>query len=175
MCCGIKEYLPSTVFARLIDAMDNGAALDRQIADAVAEGMKRWASELGATHYTHWFQPLTEGTAEKHDAFVEHDGKGGMMEEFSGKLLVQQGSKHRKHHAQHQTEQCAVQQVFLQPVLILCAKGLCRRDAKAHAGSLHKAQNKKVEGVGGAYRAQRIGAQTPPYDDGIRKAVQLLE
>ena len=84
------KYLPSTVFARLIDAMDNGAALDRQIADAVAEGMKKWASELGATHYTHWFQPLTEGTAEKHDAFVEHDGKGGMMEEFSGKLLVQQ-------------------------------------------------------------------------------------
>ena len=84
------KYLPSTVFARLIDAMDNGAALDRQIADAVAEGMKRWASELGATHYTHWFQPLTEGTAEKHDAFVEHDGKGGMMEEFSGKLLIQQ-------------------------------------------------------------------------------------
>ena len=84
------KYLPSTVFARLIDAMDNGAALDRQIADAVAEGMKRWASELGAAHYTHWFQPLTEGTAEKHDAFVEHDGKGGMMEEFSGKLLVQQ-------------------------------------------------------------------------------------
>lgn len=84
------KYLPSTVFARLIDAMDNGAALDRQIADAAAEGMKRWASELGATHYTHWFQPLTEGTAEKHDAFVEHDGKGGMMEEFSGKLLVQQ-------------------------------------------------------------------------------------
>lgn len=84
------KYLPSTVFARLIDAMDNGAALDRQIADAVAEGMKLWASELGATHYTHWFQPLTEGTAEKHDAFVEHDGKGGMMEEFSGKLLVQQ-------------------------------------------------------------------------------------
>ena len=84
------KYLPSTVFARLIDAMDNGAALDRQIADAVAEGMKRWASELGATHYTHWFQPLTEGTAEKHDAFVEHDGKGGMMEGFSGKLLVQQ-------------------------------------------------------------------------------------
>ncbi len=84
------KYLPSTVFARLIDAMDNGAALDRQIADAVAEGMKRWASELGTTHYTHWFQPLTEGTAEKHDAFVEHDGKGGMMEEFSGKLLVQQ-------------------------------------------------------------------------------------
>ena len=84
------KYLPSTVFARLIDAMDNGAALDRQIADAVAEGMKRWASELGAAHYTHRFQPLTAGPAETHDAFVEHDGKGGMMEEFSGKLLVQQ-------------------------------------------------------------------------------------
>ena len=84
------KYLPSTVYAKLVDAMDNGAALDRKTADEVAAGMKRWASELGATHYTHWFQPLTEGTAEKHDAFVEHDGKGGMMEEFSGKLLVQQ-------------------------------------------------------------------------------------
>ena len=84
------KYLPSTVYARLVDAMDNGAPMDRDIADEVAAGMKRWASELGATHYTHWFQPLTEGTAEKHDAFVEHDGKGGMMEEFSGKLLVQQ-------------------------------------------------------------------------------------
>ena len=84
------KYLPSNVYAKLVDAMDNGATLDRNIADEVAAGMKRWASELGATHYTHWFQPLTEGTAEKHDAFVEHDGKGGMMEEFSGKLLVQQ-------------------------------------------------------------------------------------
>ena len=84
------KYLPSTVYARLVDARDNGAPMDRDIADEVAAGMKRWASELGATHYTHWFQPLTEGTAEKHDAFVEHDGKGGMMEEFSGKLLVQQ-------------------------------------------------------------------------------------
>ena len=70
--------------------MDHGATLDRDMADEVARGMKKWAMELGATHYTHWFQPLTEGTAEKHDAFVEHDGKGGMMEEFSGKLLVQQ-------------------------------------------------------------------------------------
>ena len=86
-----------------------------------------------------------------------------------------QGGEHGEHHAQHQTEQCAVQQVFLQSVLILCAKGLCRRDAKAHAGTLHKAQNEKVEGVGGAHRAQRIGAQTPPDDDGVRKAVQLLE
>ena len=84
------KYLPSNVYAKLTDAMDNGAPLDRSIADEVAAGMKRWATELGVTHYTHWLQPLTEGTAEKHDAFVEHDGKGGMMEEFSGKLLVQQ-------------------------------------------------------------------------------------
>ena len=84
------KYLPTPVYSKLVDAMDNGVALDRDIADKVAEGMKRWAMELGATHYTHWFQPLTEGTAEKHDAFVEHDGKGGMVEEFSGKLLVQQ-------------------------------------------------------------------------------------
>ena len=84
------KYLPAEVYRKMIDVMDNGASLDRSIADAVAEGMKRWAQEMGATHYTHWFQPLTEGTAEKHDAFVEHDGKGGMMENFDGKLLVQQ-------------------------------------------------------------------------------------
>ena len=84
------KYLPADVYEKLIDVIDNGARLDRSIADAVAEGMKRWAMEHGVTHYTHWFQPLTEGTAEKHDAFVEHDGKGGMVENFSGKLLVQQ-------------------------------------------------------------------------------------
>jgi len=84
------KYLPADVYSKLIDVIDNGARLDRSIADAVAEGMKKWAMEMGATHYTHWFQPLTEGTAEKHDAFVEHDGKGGMVEKFSGKLLVQQ-------------------------------------------------------------------------------------
>ena len=84
------KYLPSEVYAKLIDVIDNGARLDRSIADAVAAGMKQWAQEMGATHYTHWFQPLTEGTAEKHDAFVEHNGKGGMVESFSGKLLVQQ-------------------------------------------------------------------------------------
>jgi len=84
------KYLPGKVYQKLVDAIDNGTALDRTIADDVAAGMKKWAIEMGATHYTHWFHPLTEGTAEKHDAFVEHDGKGGMMEEFSGKLLVQQ-------------------------------------------------------------------------------------
>lgn len=84
------KYLPTSVYESLIDVIDNGASLDRSIADAVAKGMKQWAEENGVTHYTHWFQPLTEGTAEKHDAFIEHDGKGGMIEEFSGKLLVQQ-------------------------------------------------------------------------------------
>ena len=84
------KYLPANVYEKLIDVIDNGAELDRSIADEVAKGMKQWADENGVTHYTHWFQPLTEGTAEKHDAFIEHDGKGGMIEEFSGKLLVQQ-------------------------------------------------------------------------------------
>ncbi len=84
------KYLPDKVYQQLMDAMENGTPLKREIADAVAAGMKKWALEMGATHYTHWFHPLTEGTAEKHDAFVEHDGKGGMVEEFSGKLLIQQ-------------------------------------------------------------------------------------
>ena len=84
------RYLSAEVYNKLIDVIDNGCRLDRSIADAVASGMKQWAQENGVTHYTHWFQPLTEGTAEKHDAFVEHDGKDGMIEEFSGKLLVQQ-------------------------------------------------------------------------------------
>ena len=84
------KYLPANVYEKLIDVIDNGAELDRSIANEVAKGMKQWADENGVTHYTHWFQPLTEGTAEKHDAFIEHDGKGGMIEEFSGKLLVQQ-------------------------------------------------------------------------------------
>ena len=84
------KYLSRDVYEKLIDVIDNGARLDRSIADAVAKGIKQWADENGVTHYTHWFQPLTEGTAEKHDAFIEQDGKGGMIEEFSGKLLVQQ-------------------------------------------------------------------------------------
>ena len=84
------KYLPKAVYEKMVDVMDNGAQLDRDIADAVAAGMKQWAMENGVTHYTHWFQPLTEGTAEKHDSFIEHDGKGGMVEEFTGKLLVQQ-------------------------------------------------------------------------------------
>ena len=84
------RYLPKDVYEKMIDVIENGARLDREVADAVAAGMKQWATENGVTHYTHWFQPLTEGTAEKHDSFIEHDGKGGMVEEFTGKLLVQQ-------------------------------------------------------------------------------------
>ena len=84
------KYLPQNVFNQMVDVIDNGAPFDRSIADAVAAGMKQWAEENGVTHYTHWFQPLTEGTAEKHDSFIEHDHKGGMIEEFEGKLLMQQ-------------------------------------------------------------------------------------
>lgn len=84
------KYLPKKVYDKMLDVIDNGAPLDRSTADKVAEGMKKWAMELGATHCTHWFQPLTGTTAEKHDAFVEHDWKGGMIEEFEGKSLVQQ-------------------------------------------------------------------------------------
>ena len=84
------KYLPEKAYERITDCIDNGAPLDRETADIVAAGMNKWAIGMGATHYTHWFHPLTEGTAEKHDAFVEHDGKGGMVEEFSGKLLIQQ-------------------------------------------------------------------------------------
>lgn len=84
------EYLPSDTFAALVDAIDNKTPISRRVADAVADGMRRWAIDCGARHYTHWFHPLTGGTAEKHDAFIEHDGKGGVIETFSGKVLVQQ-------------------------------------------------------------------------------------
>ena len=83
------EYLPLNIYKKLRQSITEGTPLDLATADEIARGMKKWAIEMGATHCTHWFQPLTEGTAEKHDAFVEHDFKGGMVEEFSGKQLVQ--------------------------------------------------------------------------------------
>ena len=86
----MRKYLPLDVYRRYAETLDTGRPLDMHTANAIAQGMKQWAVEMGVTHYTHWFQPLTEGTAEKHDAFVEHDGKGGMIEDFAGKLLVQQ-------------------------------------------------------------------------------------
>ena len=84
------EYLPKKTFDRLVYAIDNKQPISRELADSVAAGMKKWALDNGAHHYTHWFHPLTGGTAEKHDSFVEHDGMGGVVEEFAGKLLVQQ-------------------------------------------------------------------------------------
>ena len=86
----MSQYLPQSVYEALVNAIDNKESLSRDIADSVAEGMKRWAIDNGARHYSHWFHPLTDGTAEKHDAFIDLDGKGGVVEEFSGKLLVQQ-------------------------------------------------------------------------------------
>lgn len=84
------KYLPKSTYKKLREVIENGTPLEKGVADEVAAGMKKWAMEMGVTHCTHWFQPLTEGTAEKHDAFVEHDFKGGMIENFTGKELVQQ-------------------------------------------------------------------------------------
>jgi len=86
----MNKYLSKETFKIVTDAIDNGQPLNRDIASHVAAGMKMWAMELGATHYTHWFHPLTDGTAEKHDSFIEHAGKGNIAEEFEGKLLAQQ-------------------------------------------------------------------------------------
>ena len=86
----MQRYLSKHTYSTLTDSIDKGLPLNRAIAEGVATGMKRWAMDMGATHYTHWFQPLTGGTAEKHDAFLEPDGSGGYIEEFSGKLLIQQ-------------------------------------------------------------------------------------
>jgi len=86
----MRKYLSKETFKVLTEAIDNGKNLDRKIANHVAAGMKMWAMEMGVTHYTHWFHPLTDGTAEKHDSFIEHSDKGHVIEEFDGKLLVQQ-------------------------------------------------------------------------------------
>jgi glutamine synthetase len=88
----MAQYLSKQVMQQICASIDNGDPLDRNIADDVAEGMKKWAMDMGATHYTHWFQPLTEGTAEKHDSFIEYAGAPGgeIIEKFSGKILIQQ-------------------------------------------------------------------------------------
>ena len=86
----MKKYLSKEAYKGICDAIDNGTTIDRKIADQVATGMKAWAMENGTTHYTHWFHPLTDGTAEKHDAFIDHSELGGVVESFSGKLLAQQ-------------------------------------------------------------------------------------
>ncbi len=86
----MAKYLSKEAYKAVIQAIDKGTAIDRKIADSVASGMKAWATERGATHYTHWFQPLTDGTAEKHDAFIDFGDNGNVIETFSGKLLAQQ-------------------------------------------------------------------------------------
>lgn len=86
----MKKYLSREAYKAVTDAVERGTIVDRKMADQVAQGMKAWAIENGATHYTHWFHPLTDGTAEKHDAFIVHGADGGVIESFSGKLLAQQ-------------------------------------------------------------------------------------
>ena len=84
------KYLDAGSLRALLDCIEGGKPLDRKTADGVARGMKEWAIEHGVTHVTHWFQPLTEGTAEKHDSLIDYDGKGGVIETFDGKMLAQQ-------------------------------------------------------------------------------------
>ncbi len=86
----MREYLPSDAFKSMLKVIDNGDRLDRSVADQVASAMKDWAITKGATHYTHWFQPLTGATAEKHDAFFKPVAPGRAIERFDGELLVQQ-------------------------------------------------------------------------------------
>ena len=85
----MSKYLSHKTYESLLATMETGSALDSSIADEVASGMKTWAIEHGATHFTHWFQPLTGTTAEKHDAFYNPDFKGGIVASFSGKELIQ--------------------------------------------------------------------------------------
>ncbi|MBY0307379.1 MAG: glutamine synthetase III, partial [Phycisphaerales bacterium] len=85
----MRERLPKETFQRLMRTIKNGDRLDPELADVVAAAMKDWAIDRGATHYTHWFQPLTGLTAEKHDAFISPDGHGGAMSTFSGSALTQ--------------------------------------------------------------------------------------
>ncbi len=86
----LREYMPGEAFKSLMDAMNKGTKIDRDMADQIASGMRAWAMSKGATHYTHWFQPLTGTTAEKHDSFFQPTGDGEAMEKFTGALLVQQ-------------------------------------------------------------------------------------
>ena len=86
----MQEYLPKEAYKAVTDAIEKGTPISREIADLIANGMKSWAKSLNVTHYTHWFQPLTDGTAEKHDGFIEFGEDGGVIERFSGKLLIQQ-------------------------------------------------------------------------------------
>lgn len=100
----MRQYISKEAYESLCDAIDEGRRIDRKIANQVAQGMKTWAMEKGATHYSHWFQPLNDSTAEKHDAFFEPMWGGGSFETFKGELLVQQEPTHRA----SRTEGCAI-------------------------------------------------------------------
>ncbi|MBQ2325135.1 MAG: glutamine synthetase III, partial [Clostridia bacterium] len=84
----MRERLPEDVFASLMQTIADGKTIDPSIANCVADAMKQWAIEKGATHYTHWFQPLTGTASEKHEAFISPDGPGRVLMEFSGKELI---------------------------------------------------------------------------------------
>ncbi|MBP1629708.1 MAG: L-glutamine synthetase [Bacteroidetes bacterium] len=86
----MQEYLPKEAYKAVIDAIEIGTPISREKADLIANGMRNWAKSFGVTHYTHWFQPLTDGTAEKHDGFIDFSDDGDVIERFSGKLLIQQ-------------------------------------------------------------------------------------
>ena len=86
----MQEFLPSEAYKAVINAIEKGVPFNREMADMIANGMKSWAKTFNVTHYTHWFQPLTDGTAEKHDGFIEFGDDGDVIERFSGKLLIQQ-------------------------------------------------------------------------------------
>ena len=86
----MQEYLPKEAYKAVINAIEKGIPINREMADLIANGMMNWAKSLNVTHYTHWFQPLTDGTAEKHDGFIEYGEEGDVLEQFSGKLLIQQ-------------------------------------------------------------------------------------
>ena len=86
----MKEFLPKEAYKAVQDAIEKGKRISIETADLIANGMKSWAKQLNVTHYTHWFQPLTDGTAEKHDGFIDFDKNGDVIERFSGKLLIQQ-------------------------------------------------------------------------------------
>ncbi len=86
----MQEYLTQSAFKYIVAAKDKGEKIPREVADQIAAAMKEWALSKGATHYTHWFQPLTGSTAEKHDAFFNTVGNGKAIEQFNGSMLVQQ-------------------------------------------------------------------------------------
>ncbi|MDX1495804.1 MAG: glutamine synthetase III, partial [Longimicrobiales bacterium] len=85
----MKSRMPTAQFEALLSTIENGTELDSSVADAVASAMKEWALEKGATHFCHWFQPLTGSTAEKHDSFLKPTGDGRAITDFGGKELVQ--------------------------------------------------------------------------------------